>query len=331
MDKLQRRSQHGGVSLELIQHIQTLLPVKQAARTCVFSETWSHAWSTIPNLRFDQTLFSPTEGKKSDYKMFMDRTMSKYVRDNIPIESFDLKLDDMHSVSLIYEWIRTVAARPKELSIHHQSYESEYLLPGEIFSGKYLHTLSIKNSSARPKPLINCVSLRVLKLSCVKISEDVLHTLFSTCTLLEKIEVSNCIDLKTIKVRNLRYLQRLTLETSMPFDVLKIDDVPNLCLFYYHVVCVPMKIFNMAFLSSVTELSLHGVTIDVAFLDMIKFKLPFLEILDFNIMHRTLEKLDFTSSSLKRLTSNKLGKETDWHTSLCSKVTLFELQRLHNA
>ncbi|XP_071712294.1 F-box/LRR-repeat protein 25-like [Rutidosis leptorrhynchoides] len=277
------------VPVELIQRIQTLMPVEEAARTCVLSKTWSRAWSTIPHLRFHITSWFPTdEEKERDYIQFMDRTMSRYVRDNIPIESFDLKLDDMQSVSLIYEWIRTVAARLKELSIHHQSYESEYLLPGEIFSGKYLHTLSIKNSSARPKPLINCMSLRVLKLFHVKITEEVLCTLFSTCTLLNKIKVSNCFKLKTIKVRKLRYLQQLDLETSMPFDVLEIDDVPNLCLFYYHVLCVPMKTFNMAFLTSVTELSIHGVIIDFAFLDMIKSKLPFLEILDLDIMHGTL-------------------------------------------
>ncbi|XP_071712289.1 putative F-box/LRR-repeat protein At5g02930 [Rutidosis leptorrhynchoides] len=193
--------------VELIQRIQSLLPVEEAARTCVLSKTWSHAWSTIPHLRFHQTLIYPSEEKKSEYTMFMDGTVSKYVRDNIPIESFDLKLDDMESVSLAYEWIRTVAARLKELSIHHLTYKSEFLLPpGEIFScGKYLHTLCIKNSPVRTKLVINCVSLRVLELYNVKITEEVFDSLISTCTLPEKINLLYCSGLKTIKVSDQAY------------------------------------------------------------------------------------------------------------------------------
>ncbi|XP_071712285.1 F-box/LRR-repeat protein 25-like [Rutidosis leptorrhynchoides] len=291
------------VPVELIQRIQTLLPVEEAARTCVLSKTWSHSWSTIPHLRFDQTLWFLDEEKERDYIKFMYRTMSRYVQDNIPIESFDLKLDDLQSVSVPYEWIRTVvAARLKELSINTSS--EFYILPGEIFSGKYLHTLSIENSSVSPKPphVINCVSLRVLKLFRMKISEEVLDTLFSTCTLLERINLSYCKGLKKIKVRSLCYLQQLKLETRLPFDVLKIDDVPNLCLFSYLVEFEHIKTLNMASLTSVTKLSLHGVTIDVPFLDMIKSKLPSLEILDLVIRNWTLKRLDFTSTSLKRLT-----------------------------
>ncbi|XP_071712094.1 uncharacterized protein [Rutidosis leptorrhynchoides] len=58
----------------------------------------------------------------------------------------------------------------------------------------------------------------------------------------------------------------------------------------------------MASLASVTELSLHSVIIDYAFLDMIKSKLPFLEILNLKTRGWTVERLDFTSSSLKRMT-----------------------------
>ncbi|XP_071712296.1 uncharacterized protein [Rutidosis leptorrhynchoides] len=310
MEKLQRRSQSkDDVPVELIHRIQSLLSVEEAARTCVLSKTWSHAWSTIPHLRFYKPSQFLDEEKQRDHIKFMDRTMSKYVRDNIPIERLDLKLH-VRFVNVAYKWLRTLAAaRLKELSIVI-FYDSDTtrrkrkrnLLPGEIFTGKYLHTLCIIDSRVRSKLVtINCVSLRVLELIFVKISEEVLHTLFSTCTLLENIKLSYCSGLKTIKVRNLRYLQQLKLETTIPIDVLKIDDVPNLCLFDYDVVYEPIKTFNTASLTSVTELSLHGVTIDVAFLDMIKSKLPFLEILKLKIIDWTMERLDITSCSLKRL------------------------------
>nr|GEX14065.1 retrovirus-related Pol polyprotein from transposon TNT 1-94 [Tanacetum cinerariifolium] len=36
----------------LLQRIQSLLPPKDAASTCILSKSWLRAWSTIPNLRF---------------------------------------------------------------------------------------------------------------------------------------------------------------------------------------------------------------------------------------------------------------------------------------
>nr|GEV21695.1 hypothetical protein [Tanacetum cinerariifolium] len=37
---------------ELIHRIQKLLPVEEAACTCILSKSWLHAWSTIPTVRF---------------------------------------------------------------------------------------------------------------------------------------------------------------------------------------------------------------------------------------------------------------------------------------
>ncbi|XP_071712278.1 putative F-box/LRR-repeat protein At3g42770 [Rutidosis leptorrhynchoides] len=192
MEELQkRRSQPGDVPVELIQRIQSLLPLKEAARTCVLSKTWSHAWSTIPNLRFDVTLMFRNEEKKRNFIQFMDRTISKYVvQDNIPIESFDLRLTDIKLDSLAYKWLRTVAAQScfKELYIHicYVS-DSKLILPDEIFFGKKLHTLCITDWRSSPirtisvgcNPLINCVSLRVLKLFHVEINEELLDMIKS--------------------------------------------------------------------------------------------------------------------------------------------------------
>ncbi|XP_071712343.1 FBD-associated F-box protein At5g60610-like [Rutidosis leptorrhynchoides] len=315
MEKMQRRSQCGDVPVELIQRIQSLLAVKEAARTCVLSKTWSQAWSTIPRLRFHLTLAFPNEEKERDYIKFMDRTMSKYIQHNIPIESLKLKLDNHFASHFFNKWISTVAAqcclRELYIRIFCNESDSKLILSDEIFSGKILHTLSLRGSRSSPietvsrNSVINCANLRLLKLEDVEISEELLDTLFSTCILLEKIVLSLRSDMKTFKLRNLCYLQELKLITDIPYDVWKIDNVPNLRLFDYFVrLCwtEPITKFNVASLTSVTKLSLHGVTMDVEFLDMIKSKLPSLEILDLVIRDWTSKRWDFTSSSLKRLT-----------------------------
>ncbi|XP_071712342.1 putative F-box/LRR-repeat protein At5g41840 [Rutidosis leptorrhynchoides] len=210
MEEVQR-SQPGDLPVELIQHIQLLLPVKEAARTCVLSKTWSHAWSTIPHLRFHVTSKFRNEEKERSYIKFMDRTMSKYVKDNIPIQSFDLELTDMKLASLAFKWIPNVASQScfKHLTITicHNESDSKLILPDEIFSGKNLHTLSlqdyhfdpIENISVSLNPVINCVNLRVLELENVEISEEVLDTLFLTCILLEKIDLTVHSDMETFK------------------------------------------------------------------------------------------------------------------------------------
>ncbi|XP_071709765.1 F-box protein At5g03100-like isoform X2 [Rutidosis leptorrhynchoides] len=335
MEAMQNRSQPDVVPVELIQRIQSLLPVQEAARTCVLSKTWSHAWSTIPHLGFYKISEFFSDKKERDYIQFMDRTMSKYVQNNIPIESLKLKLDNKLASHLANKWIPTVASKSsfKEHSIRIcYGSDSNIILPDEIFSGKNLHTLSVIANRSSPietvsrNPVINCLNLRVLKLERVKISEEAVNTLFSTCILLEKIDLSIRSDMKTVLVKNLRYLQELKLMTARPFDVLNIDDVPDLRLFSYHVGLSefhPMKTFNMASLTSVTKLSLDGVTIDVEFFDMIKSKLLSLEILDLVIRDWISERWDFTNSSLKRLTLTlRVSKKID--------IIQFNAPKLHH-
>ncbi|XP_071712330.1 putative F-box/LRR-repeat protein At5g02930 [Rutidosis leptorrhynchoides] len=190
MDNLQRRSQSDDVPVDLIQRIQSLLPVKEAARTCVLSKTWSHAWSTIPHLRFPKPSTFPNKLKQSEYMMFMNHTISKYVKDNIPIESFDLKLH-IKAASLAKKWIRTVAAQSclKQLSLQicyvTQRCGRLFMFPDGILSGENLRTLLLRfhsssstiwlsYASMSPNPVINCVSLRVLELHRVEISKEVL-------------------------------------------------------------------------------------------------------------------------------------------------------------
>nr|GEV38580.1 hypothetical protein [Tanacetum cinerariifolium] len=61
---------------ELIHRIQSLLPAKEAARTCILSKSWLHAWSTIPTLRFT-TQFQKfvTDEQKIKYQKVIDHTL----------------------------------------------------------------------------------------------------------------------------------------------------------------------------------------------------------------------------------------------------------------
>lgn len=111
--------------------------------------------------------------------------MQRYIRDNIPIESFDLELiDDFDfkqdvSSTLMKKWIQFVASLSslKELNLTVDVNTFSSLLSDEIFSGENLKSISVRvygYKFASLNPLIKCVSLRVLDLYRVNVGEGVL-------------------------------------------------------------------------------------------------------------------------------------------------------------
>nr|GEU78209.1 hypothetical protein [Tanacetum cinerariifolium] len=163
--------------------------VKEAACTCVLSKSWLHAWTTIPMLRFNQSIMLLKQ--LDDYINLIDRTLLRYFEHDIPVASFDLKfiIKDQESASLvekmIEQWIRGLAPKRcfNELCI---TYTDEcwriikFTLPDEIFSGVNITTISVTVERGYHNavemcrnPVINCVSLQVLELLHVNTSEEV--------------------------------------------------------------------------------------------------------------------------------------------------------------
>nr|GEW97087.1 hypothetical protein [Tanacetum cinerariifolium] len=157
---------------ELINKIQSLLESKEAARTCVLSKSWLHAWSMIPNLRFGYSTMHYTNER--NYMNLIDSTLQRYLRDHIPIQSFDLNImiADSMSTFLVGKWIRSIAikSRLKELNLTIACYSNgSYSFPDEIFSGENLDTVRVKAGTIASHQMsnnlvINCLSLRVLEL-----------------------------------------------------------------------------------------------------------------------------------------------------------------------
>ncbi|CAH1441501.1 unnamed protein product [Lactuca virosa] len=299
---------------ELMQRIQLLLPVNEAARTSVLSKSWLHALSTIPNLRFYV--------RETNHLKLVDRTLNWYSHFNMPIESFDLniRIENQESASLAENWIRFVATKTclKELSLTFYLYGASLTLPDEILSvAKNLTILRVVTTrgchslwmkSSHHPPTINCVYLREVLFRGVGISQEVFDGILSSCRLLEKLELTLCSqrELKTIKVINFHRLYELIIHLEHANSTaVEISHVPNLRLFS----CLlggpnDTHLSNVCSLSlgrSVTELSLGGLIKDDASLDMIKSGFPFLESLTLYMGCWTLGSFHFTCASLKRL------------------------------
>ncbi|XP_071740313.1 uncharacterized protein [Rutidosis leptorrhynchoides] len=319
---------------ELIHRIQSLLSKKEAAATCILSKSWLHAWNTTPHLKFHNT------------KLKIENTLERYQRLNLPIQSLDIRMDIFsYDTAPLTRWIQQVTSKSclKELSLCLNPYINSFSVPKEIFSCENLTMINVINEAysissiysstitiTRPlwickNNMIKCVSLCVLKLIKVNISEELFNNLLSTCTLLEKIQLCHCIGLKTVnvndlsrlielkihlneedcvKVKDLPCLTELEISPSCDF-VFEIDNVPSLSIFRYRVNKPLLPLSHMDQVAArVTHLQIHGLLIwNNEFTDMIKSKFPFLADLDVGVRYWGKYKdLVITNATLKRLT-----------------------------
>ncbi|KAL6502696.1 hypothetical protein OROHE_024349 [Orobanche hederae] len=300
--------------VELMQQIQSRMLVTEAACTSLLSKSWLHAWSTTPFLRF--RVHKEKYAKSMEY---MDRTLIRYHRDNIPIETFQLVMDikNQESASHAENWIKSVVTKPclKELSLSFYLHAPLFTLPDEILSSQNLMKIRV-SSKLRYNPvcmsvttrLIKCVSLRELHLDCVRISEEALQDILSSCTFLVKIKLLRCCNgFKTIKVKNLHRLYELTIsedDSDEPCSsTLEISHVPNLGVFSCSLY-LPFNTRSIIIGSSVTELTLggYGMVTNNACLEMIRSGFPFLESLTLGDMTSwTSKSFRFTCASIKKL------------------------------
>ncbi|GJV12903.1 F-box protein-like protein [Tanacetum coccineum] len=253
--KKRSRSKEDILPVELIHPIQSLLPLKEAARTRILSKSWLHAWYTIPTLRIipskPNKLISTVEDARK-YNKLIRTTLQRYHRDNMPIESFHLRLNirkNCLKLADVKNWIRLAVSKSylKDLSLNIMFFVKKSLaLPNELFSSQNLHTINVtaKNDDFNTPlrictnpSVINCVYLRVLDLKYVVISEDVLHNLLSVCSLLEKIKLLYCKGLKNVKVKNLLRLTKLDILSVKEKDDRPVVNVqvyaPRLLSFIY--------------------------------------------------------------------------------------------------
>ncbi|KAI3499891.1 hypothetical protein L1887_35705 [Cichorium endivia] len=304
---------------ELIHHIQSRLSLKEAARSSVLSKSWLHAWSTIPNLRFHVDKEQETEHMKL---VDVDRTLTRYLHNNIPIERFELSIciQNQEAASLVEKCIRSVATKTslKVLSLRISLQGASLHLPEEILSGQNLTKIIVSASSGKHSVWMTtthhpkCLSLRKLHLSGVYISKKVLHDIFVSCRFLAKIELLNSSrSLNSIKVTNLPGLYKFEILTSdARLTAFELNRVPNLPFLSCNVFMNQFSnrlgpLINAHSISlgrSVTELTLGGGMIrDNASLDMIiKLGLPFLEDLTLDMACWMLGSFYFTCASVKR-------------------------------
>ncbi|GJZ62159.1 F-box protein-like protein [Tanacetum coccineum] len=154
---------------ELMHRIQSLLPPEKAVRTCVLSKSWLHAFSTRPTLRFTKFAYGVNKIQEKRYMESIDRTLLRYLNDNLPMERIDLHIDTKHPRVLhpAVKWIQLLASksclRELSLTICSETREYPFTIPDEIFSCENLNTLSltVKADTIKVKNLLYLQELKI--------------------------------------------------------------------------------------------------------------------------------------------------------------------------
>ncbi|KAL3640870.1 hypothetical protein CASFOL_015838 [Castilleja foliolosa] len=182
----------------IIQHIQSFLTRKEAARTSVLSKSWHSAWLTRPILEFNENDFqryrtAPVLGWDDDdvfnydFPDFAKKTIQRYEESNLKIERFSLCIKT--EISSMVDLASELILRALKIGVTHLScdYFREFVLPKEVFEAENLVKLSLVGCKIGINS-IKCLSLK--SLSVKEVGIESVYNIISSCPLIQKLSLS---------------------------------------------------------------------------------------------------------------------------------------------
>ncbi|KAL1191568.1 putative F-box/LRR-repeat protein [Cardamine amara subsp. amara] len=252
------RDMISGLHDELICHILSFLPTKEAASTSVLAKRWKHLFAFVPNLDFDDSLYChpPRTNQRrrensESFLEFVDSVLALKEQVKAPLNRFHLKCQDVVDASWVSHWIENVLKRGvSDLDIYMSSpwpsLDSIFeILPSEMYVSKTLVRLKLRFRGSVCIELVDDVSLpnlKTLHLDCFQIEKSVFDKLLSGCHALEELVMVNLMlrwDSRepeplhvTISIPTIKRLKFCRFELSSE-SVLLSFDTPKLVYFEY--------------------------------------------------------------------------------------------------
>ncbi|KAG8370069.1 hypothetical protein BUALT_Bualt14G0079300 [Buddleja alternifolia] len=195
----------------IIQHIQSFLDRRQAARISVLSKPWHSAYSTRPILDFDVRDFQIAKV----FSEFVKRIIQRYHELELKIEDFRLriKVTNSESASLADEFIkRAMQLMVNDFSLEIIGGNLKYVLPVQVFEAKSLINLSVTGCKIDRQfdgDMI-CSNLESLTLCRVFIGDDMIRDIILRCPLLETLYLSECMGLLNVNLSKLHNLKKFS-------------------------------------------------------------------------------------------------------------------------
>ncbi|XP_016513628.1 F-box protein At5g03100-like [Nicotiana tabacum] len=288
----------------LIHTILSHIGYKEAARLTILSKSWLQAWLTHPNMEF----------RVYDFKYIkkVDEIMERYRDKKIPIEKFNLSIFSSGEVlSLIDKWLKIALQN----GVNHLEFgyvdfgRTLYPLPHvfTILAAKSLRKLVLKDCDLMQLSLSSGHvakygdSLRELCLLGVRLDDNMLQTLVTTCPMIVSFSIKHCIGLKKIELQNLQKIKMVSIhiDKKQPVEI----QAPTLEHLVFCGLAEKSLMLDIGACQNLKSLKLSSVRISDGLLAHLTSRCQFLEslMLD-NIVSKGLEKSKVCESqSLKNL------------------------------
>ncbi|CAL1392466.1 unnamed protein product [Linum trigynum] len=177
----------------ITEHILTLLPLKDAARTSILSRNWRQHWRSIPQLVFDRD-FAPVlpNTAPDETKLTLNIHEALLLHDG-PVTKFELSVPGVGE-DLLHKWIPHVASKGvQELALRFPVRQTSKL-PSSLFTAcSHLTVLKLQHCSVgAPSSSVGFPKLVTLELEHVIMPEDLLQKLLPECPLLQELRVLHC-------------------------------------------------------------------------------------------------------------------------------------------
>ncbi|KAI8570787.1 hypothetical protein RHMOL_Rhmol01G0064100 [Rhododendron molle] len=192
----------------LISHILSFLPTKNAVATCVLSTKWKQSWTLYDSVDFDDTLL--LNPRKSDRTLSLQTSFTSFV-DRVVLQhrvsrlnKFHLKCTQSYDLSHVNAWIAAaLLSRVKELHISIPM-EHSIVQPQDLFSCGTLVVLKLGAKFVMNVPAsVHLPNLKILHLHSAEFSDDEsIDRLISGCPLLDELSMRGCvgIDVRVVKI-----------------------------------------------------------------------------------------------------------------------------------
>ncbi|KAL3629458.1 hypothetical protein CASFOL_026680 [Castilleja foliolosa] len=224
MEKCKRVRESGEILLPeaIIHHIQSFMSGKEAAQTSVLSKHWYSAWSTRPNLYFDNRDFLDRDHIRDRFNDVVKKTIQRYEELNLTIESIELRVKwwVTECISLSNELIlKAIQMGAKDLKLQLMGPTKLLSLPKELLGSENLVRLSASDCTidVGVNGMVRWSRLKSLSLHKVYVEGDVIWDIILSCPLIEELLLSECTCYVKVQVENYvsRRSRMLALSTNL--------------------------------------------------------------------------------------------------------------------
>ncbi|XP_060198825.1 F-box protein At5g03100-like [Lycium barbarum] len=200
----------------LLVQILSLLPTRDAVKSCVVSKRWRYLWTSIYNFLFIDGNYNNVE----NFISFVDHVLTHSTCSKIKKFQVDFHHRDWEFDSKISQWLGFAVEKKVEDVVLHSclfAYNLSYELPLSMYTCSSLITLNLSCWVFDKALTIAWNSLKSLKLDSTELEDDYIVKLLSSCPALETMELSFCEGCRRLEITSSN-LKRLTLKNRLYFS-----------------------------------------------------------------------------------------------------------------